>query len=152
MPSLQIGHAAEEDIGRVLEIRHAAFSRHAPSAYSPEQVRTLLADVQDSELHEMIQQRQLFVARLGGRVDGVAGWTGDRLRHVYVDPDRTRRGIASQLVAMAEADFGHRTGLDRILAGVALHAEPFYRRIGYQLIERRRAWDDSEFLEMAKQL
>ncbi|WP_433555624.1 hypothetical protein ACQPWY_24515 [Pseudonocardia xinjiangensis] len=43
MPELRVGRALPADVARLLEVRHAAFSRYAPSAYSPEQVRTLPA-------------------------------------------------------------------------------------------------------------
>lgn len=104
------------------------------------------------ELAEMIDSRQLFVARSAGQVVGVAGWKGERLRHVYVDPKHVRQGIASKLVSQAESDFRERTGANVILAGVALHAEPFSRAIGYDVVDRLRAWDGSAYLEMAKTL
>lgn len=138
------------DLQRLLQIRHAAFARHAPSAYSPVEVATLLTDVDESELREMITRRQLFVAHDSLTIVGLAGWKDDRLRHVYVDPAHTRRGIAVMLVIRVEADFRRRTGAHRIRAGVALHAEPFYRAIGYQLIGSRRAWDGSAYLEMSR--
>jgi GNAT superfamily N-acetyltransferase len=145
--------AQPEDVPRLLEIRHAAFARHAPAAYSPEEVATLLADVSEEELPAMVASRQLFVARAAARlIVGLAGWKDTRLRHVYVDPAYTRRGIATRLLGHVEADFRTRTGATRIEAGVALHAEPFYRARGYQLVRRAQAWDGSAYLEMVKTL
>jgi GNAT superfamily N-acetyltransferase len=145
--------AQPDDVPRLLEIRHAAFARHAPAAYSPAEVATLLADVSEDELQEMIASRQLFVARTAARVIvGLAGWKGTQLRHVYVDPAYTRRGIATRLLSHVEADFHTRTGATRIEAGVALHAEPFYRARGYQLVRRAQAWDGSAYLEMIRSL
>jgi len=143
--------AQPDDVPRLLEIRHAAFARHAPGAYSPEEVATLLADVGEDELQAMIASRQLFVARTAARVIvGLAGWKDNRLRHVYVDPAYTRRGIATRLLGHVEADFRTRTGATRIEAGVALHAEPFYQARGYQLVRRAQAWDGSAYLEMTR--
>jgi ribosomal protein S18 acetylase RimI-like enzyme len=145
--------AQPDDVPRLLEIRHAAFARHAPAAYSPAEVATLLADVSQDELQEMIASRQLFVARTATRVIvGLAGWKGTQLRHVYVDPAYTRRGIATRLLGHVEADFRTRTGATRIEAGVALHAEPFYQARGYQLVRRAQAWDGSAYLEMVRPL
>jgi ribosomal protein S18 acetylase RimI-like enzyme len=144
--------AQPADLPRLLEIRHAAFARHAPAVYSPEEVATLLADVSPDELGEMIAHRQLFVARTAGVLVGLAGWKDGRLRHVYVDPDYTRRGIATELVGQVEADFRARTGATRIEVGVALNAEPFYRARGYQLVRRAQAWDGSTYLEMTRDL
>jgi ribosomal protein S18 acetylase RimI-like enzyme len=151
--SVTVDDARPDDVPRLLEIRHAAFARHAPAAYSPAEVATLLADVSQDELQEMIASRQLFVARTDARVIvGLAGWKGTHLRHVYVDPAYTRRGIATRLLDHVEADFRTRTGATRIEAGVALHAEPFYQARGYQLVRRAQAWDGSAYLEMVRSL
>jgi ribosomal protein S18 acetylase RimI-like enzyme len=153
MEPITVEDARPDDVPRLLEIRHAAFARHAPAAYSPAEVATLLADVSEDELQAMIASRQLFVARTAARVIvGLAGWKGTQLRHVYVDPAYTRRGIATRLLGHVEADFRTRTGATRIEAGVALHAEPFYRARGYQLVRRAQAWDGSAYLEMTRTL
>ncbi|HEY8791050.1 MAG TPA: GNAT family N-acetyltransferase [Actinopolymorphaceae bacterium] len=148
--------AVEADLPRLLEIRHAAFAAQAPSAYTDEQVRTLLDDVDPDELLAMIADRQLFVARLDpdagadGEVVGSAGWQRTRLRHVYVDPAHTRRGIATALLTYVESDFRRRTGAVEIHAGVALHAEGFYLATGYRVVSRETDWDGSEYLAMIK--
>jgi ribosomal protein S18 acetylase RimI-like enzyme len=153
MEPITVEDARPDDVPRLLEIRHAAFARQAPAAYSPAEVATLLADVSQDELQEMIASRQLFVARTAARVIvGLAGWQEGKLRHVYVDPAYTRRGIATRLLGHVEADFRTRTGAARIEAGVALHAEPFYRARGYQLVRRAQDWDGSAYLEMTKGL
>ena len=140
------------DVPRILEIRRAAFAEQAPSAYSPEEVATLLDDVDLAELRSMIMEDQLFVALVDQRIVGLAGWRGDRLRHVYVDPAHTGHHIGTQLVGRAEADFRARTGHAVIKAGVALHAEGFYRKIGYEVVGRAKAWDGSGYLEMTRHL
>jgi len=149
---LRIEPAAPDDVPRLLEIRHAAFAAHAPAAYSAEEVATLLADIDPDELRRMAQAGTLFVARHPGRIVGLAGWREDRLRHVYVDPEYARQGIATALVDRVERTVRERTGAGRIQAGVALHAEGFYLARGYRLVRRGTAWDGSAYLEMQKEL
>ncbi|BCJ48022.1 hypothetical protein GCM10010168_23810 [Actinoplanes ianthinogenes] len=149
---MTIGPAVPGDLPRILEIRYAAFARHAPSAYSPQEVQTLLGDVDPDEIASMITGRTVFVAREAGHTLGCAGWQGERLRHVYVDPRAGRRGIGTALLATVETDFGTRTGRTHLHAGVALHAEGFYRANGYQVLRRARDWDGSSYLEMRKPL
>jgi RimJ/RimL family protein N-acetyltransferase len=55
------------------------------------EVRTLLDDVDPDELRAFAEDRRLFVARRGTLIAGLAGWAGDRLRHVCVDPAWSRR-------------------------------------------------------------
>lgn len=100
----------------------------------------------------MIRNYQLFVARDGDDVVGLAGWKDANLRHVYVDPQRTRQGVATELLSHVEADFRARTGAEEIKAGVALHAETFYISNDYAVVSRAKAWDGSEYLEMIKRL
>lgn len=145
-----VDHAKEAEVPRLLEIRQAAFLTQAPSAYSPREVQTLLADVDPGELHEMIRNRQLFVARQSGTIVGLAGWKGANLRHVYVDPAWTRRGIATVLLRHVEADFCERIGAGELKANVVLYAEPFYRANGYEIVSGATAWDGSAYLEMIK--
>jgi GNAT superfamily N-acetyltransferase len=148
--SILIEGAAREQVGRLLEIRRAAFSAQAPAAYSTQEVETLLGDVDPDELRAMAADRQLFVALIGADIAGCAGWRGERLRHVYVDPAFMRRGVASHLLRMVESDFRDRTGAAQIRAGVALHALPFYLARGYALVRHERAWDGSSYAEMIK--
>ena len=149
---IEIAHAARADIPRLLEIRHAAFSAHVPAFYSEQEVQTLLDDVDESELAEMIDASQLFVARIEGAIVGLAGWKDDRIRHVYVAPGYERQGIGTQVLARAEDDFRNRTNADEVKAGVGLQAELFYVANGYELSRRLKDWDGSDYLEMTKKL
>jgi hypothetical protein len=74
MHGVHIDQATPADVRRLLDIRHAAFSSQAPSAYSPAQVETLLGEPAENQLREMISNRQLFVVRADGTVVGLAGW------------------------------------------------------------------------------
>jgi GNAT superfamily N-acetyltransferase len=147
---MRVEPAAVADLPRLLEIRHAAFAAQAPAVYSPEEVATLLRDVDPAELRMMIMETQLFVARADQDIAGLAGWHGDRLRHVYVSPAYGRRGWGSVLVRHAERDFRARSGHRTIKAGVVLYAEGFYRSLGYELVRRAVAWDGSGYLEMRR--
>jgi GNAT superfamily N-acetyltransferase len=82
----------------------------------------------------------------------LAGWQGERLRHVYVDPAFLRQGIAGRLLRRVEGDYRERTGADEIRAGAALHAVPSHLAVGYTLAGYARAWDGSSYAEMVKPL
>ena len=90
---IDITLAAHADLSRLLEIRHAAFSGQTPAFYNEEEVRNLLEDVDPHELAAMIEAKQLFVARRGKAIIGLAGWKDDRVRHVYVEPNSVRAGV-----------------------------------------------------------
>ena len=141
-----------EDVQRILEIRAETFAHFAPQSYSSEEVETLLGDVRESELREMTENGTLFVAEAGGVVIGCGGWQGELVRHMYVLPGETRRGVGSALLRALEADYQRRTGNASIRAGVVLYAQGFYEKNGYKLVEEAVDWDGSKYLRMRKAL
>jgi GNAT superfamily N-acetyltransferase len=141
-----------EDIPRILEIRTATFKHFAPTAYSPEEVETLLADINEADLIQMIEDKSLFVAEKDQQVVGCSGWSGDSVRHMYVSPELTKQGIGTRLLSVLEEDFKTRTHKSVIKAGVILYARPFYERNGYEFIEIAFDWDGSQFNRMQKTL
>ena len=144
--------AERRDVEPLKALRHAAFAKHAPSTYSPEEVENVLNSLDEEELVAMVTERQLFVGEADGLLVACAGWRGTRLRHVYVRPGCERAGLGSQLVAWAESDYRDRTSAAEIHLGCGLYAQPFYQALGYTLASRERDWDGSVLLLMTKLL
>jgi GNAT superfamily N-acetyltransferase len=67
------------------------------------------------------------VAVIDGQVVGFATLVGAELEDLFVDPDWTRRGIATALVQDAVAN----GGLERIEVTANGHALAFYERVGF---------------------
>jgi GNAT superfamily N-acetyltransferase len=128
--------------------RMQAFSarRLCVPSYTPRQVESFIAHgTMDDQL---VHDGTYFLAEAAGRIVGSAGWSfrvpgyaapgsthlatdgRARVRSVFVHPDWTRRGIASRMVAAAEAGAeaagGREIELAATLCGVAL-----YRALGY---------------------
>ena len=141
-----------EDISQILEIRKRTFLHFAPSAYSPKEVKTLLEDIKISELEEMIENKSLFVAEENHKIVGCGGWFGESVRHMYVSPEETKKGIGSSLLRVLEEDYKDRTNNSIIKAGVILYARPFYERNGYEFLKIDTDWDGSKFNRMQKKL
>jgi GNAT superfamily N-acetyltransferase len=140
------------DVEALKALRHAAFAKHAPSAYSPEEVENLLNGLDEEELLAMITARQMFVGEVDGVLVGCAGWRGANLRHVYVRLGRERAGVGTRLVASAESDYRDRTVATEMHLGCGVYARTFYEAVGYRLVTRDRDWDGSELLRMTKSL
>lgn len=150
---VQIRLARQEDIPRILEIRHRTFSHFAPSAYTQAEVRLLLDDVDPSDFERMVGQASLFVAEEGTTVLACGGWLLDALRHMYVSPESTGAGIGTALLRVVEPDFLARSGHYVIRAGVILYARPFYEKNGYELVSLETdPRDGSRFYIMQKRL
>lgn len=140
------------DIPRIVEIRKRAFLHFAPSVYSPKEVKTLLEDIKIAELEEMIENKSLFVAEENHKVIGCGGWLGESVRHMYVFPEETKRGIGSALLRGLEEDYKKRTNNSIIKAGVILYARPFYEKNGYEFLQIDTDWDGSKFNRIQKKL
>jgi ribosomal protein S18 acetylase RimI-like enzyme len=141
-----------DDIPQILEIRKRTFLHFAPSAYSPQEVKTLIEDVDISELEEMVENKSVFVAEENHKNVGCGGWFGESVRHMYVSPEETKKGTGSSLLRVLEEDYKNRTNNSIIKAGVILYARPFYERNGYEFLSIDTDWDGSKFNRMQKKL
>ncbi len=134
---IRVGEAGDTEV--VAALRHVALSASAPTVYSAREVVELLDGLDVDELRAMIEDRQLFVAEMDGRIVGCAGWRGMYLRHVYVAPDWERGGLGTRLVARAESDFRERTSAAVIHVASVIYARGFYEKLGYELATTERS-------------
>ncbi|QBD79474.1 GNAT family N-acetyltransferase [Ktedonosporobacter rubrisoli] len=152
MNTLLIRPCQLDEIPQILEIRQRIFLHFAPAVYSSKEVENLLEDFKTSELEEMIENKSLFVAEENHKIVGCGGWLGEAVRHMYVSPEETKKGIGSALLRVLEEDFKNRTNSSIIKAGVILYARPFYERNGYEFLQIDTNWDGSKFNRMQKKL
>ena len=98
----------------------------------------------------MIENKSLFVAEKDHKIVGCGGWLGESVRHMYVLPEETKKGIGSALLQVLEEDYRNRTQNSIIKAGVILYARPFYEKNGYEFLKLDTDWDGSKFNRMQK--
>jgi len=145
-------NACLDDVADIAALRSKTFAHFAPQYYTAKEVRTLLEDLDQNHLQDMIENRKIFVIKDKEKIIGSAGWEEDSIRHVYVDPEFTRQGIGSRLLQYAEQDYIARSTKNEIYAGVAVYARPFYEANGYILVSEEKDWDDSKYFKMKKSL
>ena len=81
----------------------------------------------------------IFVRDAGTVVAGISGWTwGDccELQSLWVEPGRRGRGLATRLLAAAEAEAAARGCSQTVHFTYAFQARTFYERRGYELVGR----------------
>ncbi len=149
---INIRHTTKGDISKILEIRKSTFLHFAPAVYSLKEVETLLLDIKPEELEDMIKNESFFIAEENNQILGCGGWLGDSVRHMYVSPNETKKGIGSMLLKTLEEDYVNQTGNKIIKAGVILYARGFYEKNGYEFMEIATDWDGSKFNRMQKKL
>ena len=79
----------------------------------------------------------IFVRDAGRIVAGISGWTwGDccELQSLWVEPSLRGRGLATQLLAAAEAEAAARGCLQTVHFTYAFQARALYERNGYELV------------------
>lgn len=81
----------------------------------------------------------IFVRDAGRVVAGISGWTwGDccELQNLWVEPRLRGRGLASQLIAAAEAEAAARGCTQTVHFTYAFQARALYELSGYELVGR----------------
>jgi GNAT superfamily N-acetyltransferase len=81
----------------------------------------------------------IFVRDAGTIVAGISGWTwGDccELQSLWVAPRLRGRGLATRLIAAAEAEAAARGWSQTVHFTYDFQAQPLYERIGYELVGR----------------
>ena len=85
------------------------------------------------------QELAIFVRDAGAIVAGISGWTwGDccELQSLWVAPQLRGRGLATRLIAAAEAEAARRGCSQTVHFTYGFQAQPLYERIGYELVGR----------------
>ena len=142
----------------LLRVHRDAILRLGRAAYSAAETESWCANlVAEGYGRAMAEAGEIFLVAVeaAGRIVGFCSHRDDEIMALYVHPDRTRRGIASDLLGRAEAAIeaaGH--GTVRVTA--ALAGRPFYERQGYRVVESRdwrtRGGLVIEVLDMTKAL
>ena len=81
----------------------------------------------------------IFVRDAGRIVAGISGWTwGDccELQSLWVDPDLRGRGLATRLLAAAQAEASARGCSQTVHFTYGFQARDLYKRNGYELVGR----------------
>lgn len=142
-----IRRACARDL-EAIQALHARSLRALGAAHYPAPLIELcLARVPTIEAALIDEGRYLVATGPAGRIVGSGGWSTLRpgyaapdepddpaaatIRGVFVDPDFARRGIASSLIACAEAAaLAH--GIERLRLKATLSGVPLYLRLGFR--------------------
>jgi putative acetyltransferase len=126
-----------EDGAAMLSIHTRAITLVAARDYGEEMARSWAHGLTAEGYAQSMAEGEIFeVAICDGRVVGFCGYKNDEVCGLYVDPDFSRRGIASCLLAHAMQAL-HRQGHRRIIVDSSITAVPFYRQHGFRVVKER---------------
>ncbi|MCL4299401.1 MAG: GNAT family N-acetyltransferase [Anaerolineae bacterium] len=103
--------------------------------YSNEAIEALMPFFTPEKLIEDSKQQFMLVGLLDDELVGIAALDDDRVRNVFVDVARHRRGIGRKLMTVIEA-FAQAQHLKKIYLMAALSACGFYEKLGYKIVKR----------------
>jgi putative acetyltransferase len=131
-----------EETRDFLEIIRAAVRVTAAADYPPDVIEAWAPlPVTDAEVDEARVNREgeiRLVAILDGKIAGIGALIpqGCELRACYVSPDASRSGVGKGLVTEIER-IARLRGVPHLDLDSSLTAEPFYLKLGYQVLARR---------------
>lgn len=131
----------DDQLPLYLEIVNASIAGLAVHHYPPEAIRGWLVPVTQATLANLATnaEREIrLIAELDGQPVGIGALVleGAELRACYVLPAAARQGVGTALVQAIEAR-AVTHGLDHLEVSASLNAEPFYRALGYRVLEHR---------------
>ena len=158
---LRLRQARLEDVERLEALIDASVRVLQAADYGADQIERALNDVFGVD-RRLIQDETYFVVEAGADLVACGGWSFRRtlfgadavhsrddalldpaaepakIRAFFVAPGFARRGLASRLLVVCEAQAAAR-GFASLELGATLTGEPFYARHGYGVSERLEA-------------
>ena len=140
--AVEVRPATCADAEDIVKVHFAAVHETAGPFYPPEVLANWSGqpeEIRYLQLRDAIAEGQeLFL--VGEDSSGVVGFGSifpalEELRAVYVDPRVGRQGVGTKILQRLEA-MAAEHGLSRLHMDASVNAEAFYRKHGYEVIER----------------
>ena len=128
--AIEIRPANESDAAGISALIARNLIGIKPEDTRSELVATLLANMTPLTVARRIGRWQVLAAADGIDLAGTAALEADRLRMLFVDPDRHGRGLGSALVARI-VEMAKAQNLGSLEAQSSLAAQDFYRHLGF---------------------
>ncbi len=103
--------------------------------YPNEAIEALMPFFTPEKIIEGSKHQFTVVGTLGNDLVGMASLDNDRVRNVFVDVARHRRGIGKKLMVAIEA-YAQEQHLKKIYLMSGISAYGFYEKLGYKIVKR----------------
>jgi N-acetylglutamate synthase-like GNAT family acetyltransferase len=125
--------ALQNDAGDISALISRALRETNAKDYTQEIIERLERSFSPSAIVQLINDRIVFVATVGGRVVGTASLDGAIVRTVFVAPDVQGHGVGKLLMAEIERAARERK-LSVLTIPSSITAESFYDRLGFRAV------------------
>jgi N-acetylglutamate synthase-like GNAT family acetyltransferase len=118
--------------------------------YAPEIIDAVVFNFTPERVTSLIENRQVYVAMVCGKIVGTASLQGSVVRTVFIDPDHQGKGIGSRLMDTIES-VAQAKSISSLSVPSSLTAEGFYKKLGYNPV-REVLYGNERTIVMMKQL
>lgn len=125
-----------EDAETISRVIVAALRVSNARDYSAEIIEAVERSFSPGAVVRLLEQRQVFVAVVGGRVVGTAGLDGDTVRSVFVAPGYQGGGIGRLLMERVEG-VAVRGSVGRLRVPSSITAVGFYLSLGFSKVRNK---------------
>ena len=135
---MKIWEAKVEDAQAIMALHERSVLALCQGDYTLEQLEDWVSLGTLKVYQLRLENHRAWVALAGESIVGYVRWNpmSNELCSVYVDPDHTRRGIATKLMSIACEDAAAQ-GVGDMWLDASLTAVLFYKTLGWQFVENR---------------
>jgi len=134
---MRIRKFRKEDARGVSNVICRAQRETLAGVYPKKSIELFCSERQPSDILRLSKKRVLFVAEEKGKIVGVAGYEGEKVRTVSTHPKYLRRGIGKKLVNKV-IDYAKKKGVKILKLGSTPYAEEFYKKCGFKRVSKAR--------------
>jgi GNAT superfamily N-acetyltransferase len=131
MPEIVIRAYQDENLPVLVNVIRRNLVEINSKDYPPEIITFMVHHYSATELQQLTQQRDFYVAEIDHTPIGTIALDHDVIYTLFVDTRYHRHGIGQQLVRHVEA-VARAQGLAYIKVGASITAHQFYAKLGYQ--------------------
>ena len=130
VPDTALRRATGNDAAALSDLIVGTLRTSNAADYPPAVIARVADDFSAERLARMIEQRLVLVACEGSRLLGTAALDGDKVRSVFVAPERQGEGIGRALMAEV-ARLAAAAGITSLTLQSSLTARAFYAGLGF---------------------
>ena len=148
---MEVVRVKQNEINDVVELIKTCIEKSFTEFYPEQKIKDLIKKLDYNAMKERETWTHFYVAKIENKIVGCGAigpyWDSETescLFNIFVDPNYQRQGIGKKIVETLEQD-EYFLRANRIEVPAAIHAVPFYKKLGYNHKNGELIYDDGHF-------